>query len=90
MKHLFHWETQSRVAENSETAQRYIHHKQRDHKIALFVREYKKENGYTSPFVFLGTADYVKHAGSKPMSFVWRLREEMPAYLVPRANKNII
>ena len=87
---LFHWETQSRVAENSETAQRYIHHKQRGHQIALFVREYKKENGYTSPFVFLGSADYVKHAGSKPMSFVWRLREEMPAYLVPRANKNII
>ena len=87
---LFHWETQSRVAENSETAQRYIHHKQRNHQIALFVREYKKENGYTSPFVFLGSADYVKHAGSKPMSFVWRLREEMPAYLVPRANKNII
>ena len=62
-EHLFHWQTQSRVAEKSETAQRYIHHKQRNHKIALFVREYKKENGYTSPFVFLGTADYVNHSG---------------------------
>lgn len=87
---LFHWQTQSRVAENGETAKRYIHHRERNHQIALFVREYKKENGYTSPFVFLGTADYVKHSGSKPVSFVWRLREEMPAYLVPRANKNII
>ena len=89
-EHLFHWQTQSRVAEKSETAQRYIHHKERNHKIALFVREYKKENGYTAPFVFLGTADYVKHYESKPMSFVWRLKEEMPANMVPRANKNII
>jgi len=56
----------------------------------LFVREYKKENGYTSPFVFLGTVDYVKSSGSKPVSFVWALREEMPAYLVPKANKSVL
>jgi superfamily II DNA or RNA helicase len=87
---LFHWQTQSRVAEKSETAQRYIHQRERNHLIALFVREYKKENGYAAPFVFLGTADYVSHSGNKPMSFVWRLREEIPAYLVPRANKSII
>lgn len=87
---LFHWETQSKIKETSETAQRYIKHKQRDHQIALFVREYKKENGLTSPFVFLGTADYVKHYDSEPVSFVWRLHEEMPAYLVPSANKNIL
>jgi superfamily II DNA or RNA helicase/HKD family nuclease len=87
---LFHWQTQSRVAEGSKVAERYIHHKQHSHQIALFVREYKKENGYTSPFVFLGTADHISHSGSKPMSFVWRLKEEMPSYLVPRANKNIL
>jgi superfamily II DNA or RNA helicase len=87
---LFHWQTQSRVAEGSKIAERYINHKKRNHKISLFVREYKKENGYTSPFVFLGTADHVSHSGNKPMSFVWRLKEEMPSYLVPRANKNIL
>lgn len=28
---------------------------------------------------------------NKPMSFVWRLHEEMPSYLLPRANnKNIL
>ena len=87
---LFHWQTQSRIAEGSKTAERYINHKKNNHQIALFVREYKKENGYTSPFVFLGTADYVRHYGSRPMSFIWGLKEEMPAYLVPRANKNIL
>lgn len=89
-EYLFHWQSQSRVAEGSSTAKRYIQHRQNNHKIALFVREYKKENGYTSPFVYLGTADYVKHSGSKPVSFVWSLKTEMPSYLVPKANKNIL
>ncbi|MDG5472413.1 DUF3427 domain-containing protein [Jeotgalibacillus sp. ET6] len=88
---LFHWETQSRVTEESPTAQRYIHHRETGNKIALFVREYKKEKGsIPSPFVFLGTANYIKHSENKPMSFVWELEEDMPSYLVPRANKNIL
>lgn len=89
-EYLFHWQSQSRVAEGSATAKRYIHHRQNNHQIALFVREYKKEYGYTSPFIYLGTAEYVKHSGSKPVSFVWKLKTEMPSYLVPKANKNIL
>lgn len=87
---LFHWQTQSRIGEETNTAQRYIHHRQKDSRIALFVREYKVENNYTSPFVFLGEAEYVKHEGNKPMSIVWRLKEEMPPALVPAANKVIV
>ncbi|KKK39209.1 helicase [Mesobacillus campisalis] len=87
---LFHWQTQSKVTETSPTAQRYIHHRKNNHQIALFVREYKQQSGLTAPFTFLGTADYISHSGNKPMSFIWRLREEMPAGLVGRANKNIL
>lgn len=86
---LFHWQTQSRISEETNTAKRYIHHKQTWNRIALFVREYKEENNYTSPFVFLGEAEYVGHEGSKPMSIVWRLKVEMPPELVPAANKAI-
>lgn len=87
---LFHWQTQSGVSENTPTAQRYINHRKLDHQIALFVREYKKENGYTSPFTFLGTADYVSHSEDKPMSFVWKLKTELPPSFVPKARKNVI
>ncbi len=86
---LFHWQTQSRISEETNTAKRYIQHKQMGNRIALFVREYKEENNFTSPFVFLGEAEYVRHEGNKPMSFVWRLKEEMPPELVPVANKAI-
>lgn len=87
---LFHWQTQSRISEKTNTAQRYIHHRKTGNRIALFVREYKKDNGYTSPFVYLGEAEYVRHEGDRPISFVWRLKEELPPMLVPVANKCIV
>ncbi|MCT2534771.1 DUF3427 domain-containing protein [Aquibacillus koreensis] len=86
----FHWQSQSTLSETSPTAQRYIHHRENGHNIALFVRESKKENGYTAPFTFLGTCDYIEHYGEKPISFEWELREEMPPALLPKANKSIV
>lgn len=87
---LFHWQTQSTISESSETAKRYINHKKRDQSIALFVREYKNENGYTAPFTFLGTCSYVSHSGEKPISIIWKLNKEMPPALLPKANKSIV
>lgn len=87
---LFHWQTQSRTSVKSPTGQRYINHKKTGNTIALFVREYKKENGYTAPFTFLGTCEYVKHSGDRPISIVWRLKEEIPPALMQKANKSII
>jgi len=87
---LFHWQSQSTISETSNTAQRYIHHKELNQQIALFVREYNQEYGNTAPFTFLGTCEYVEHYGSKPVSFKWRLRKEMPPALVPKANKSIV
>ncbi|MGG0668588.1 DEAD/DEAH box helicase [Sporosarcina koreensis] len=87
---LFHWQSQNKTSDTSPTGKRYITHRQTGNKIALFVREYKQKDGYTSPFVFLGTADYVRHEGNKPISFEWRLHERMPAWLIPAANKSVL
>nr|WP_246569696.1 DEAD/DEAH box helicase [Lentibacillus saliphilus] len=87
---LFHWQSQSRLSEHAPTAQRYIHHQKHHHHIALFVRDHKKVHGHAAPFTYLGTCDYVSHSGEKPISFIWRLREEMPPALMPKANKTII
>lgn len=88
---LFHWQSQSRISQNTKTAQRYIHHKKTGNRILLFVREYKKQKQHniTLPYIFLGEAEYVRHEGNRPVSFVWRLKEEMPPELVPVANKVI-
>lgn len=87
---LFHWQTQSRTSVESSTGQRYINHLKTGNKIALFVREYKTRDGLTSPFTYLGTCEYRSHSGNKPISFVWKLHEDIQAKLINKANKSII
>lgn len=87
---LFHWQSQNKTSDTSPTGKRYINHRKTGNKIALFVREYRTQYGYTSPFIFLGTADYVSHEGSRPISFVWRLHDAMPARLLAGANKGVL
>lgn len=87
---LFHWQTQSKTSIQSTTGQRYINHLKTGNKIALFVREYKTRDGLTSQFTYLGTCEYRSHSGDKPISFVWKLHEEIPASMINKANKSII
>ncbi|HRK32046.1 MAG TPA: hypothetical protein PLD59_13325, partial [Tepidisphaeraceae bacterium] len=44
----------------------------------------KSNAGLSSPFFFLGPADYVSHEGSRPISIMWRLRRPLPAKLYRR------
>jgi superfamily II DNA or RNA helicase len=87
---LFHWQSQSRTSVESETGQRYINHLRKGSKIILFVRENKKQDGLAAPYTYLGEVEYVSHSGNMPISFVWRLKEEMPAGMMRVANKSIV
>lgn len=87
---LFHWQSQSTTSDTSKTGQRYINHRKMGSKVLLFVREYKSENGATSPYYCLGKANYVSHSGSRPMNIVWRLEEEMPAFLGKKVSRMIV
>lgn len=79
---LFHWQSQSTTSDTSPTGQRYINHQRKGSHVLLFVREFKKVNGLTPPYYFLGPATYVSHEGSRPMSIVWKLKFKMPGRLV--------
>ncbi len=87
---LFHWQSQSRTSVESETGQRYINHLKAKNKIVLFIRENKKQDGITAPYVYVGEGEYVSHNGNMPISFVWRLQEELPAGMMKGANKRIV
>lgn len=75
---LFHWESQSTTSSTSPTGQRYINHRKNGSHILLFVREAKTNSLGTSPYLFLGPADYVTHEGDRPIAITWRLRRPMP------------
>lgn len=86
-ENLFHWQSQNRDSQESKNIQRYIHS---NGKISLFVRDYKKENGITSPYMYLGECEYVNHSGNKPVSFVWKLKNSIPGKFISEANKNVL
>jgi superfamily II DNA or RNA helicase len=80
---LFHWQSQSTTSAESATGLRYIRQRENGYTPLFFVREYKTlPSGLASPYAFLGAGDYVSHEGSKPISFIWRLRVPMPIRLL--------
>lgn len=86
---LFHWQSQSTTSETSPTGQRYIHHKENNSKVLLFVREFKNDalSNIAEAYTFLGTANYVSHTGSNPMNITWRLDKPIPAKFLKKTNK---
>ena len=89
---LFHWQSQSTTAENSATGQRYIHHREKGNRMLLFVREFKTDSrfGGAAAYTYLGTVNYVKHDGSRPMNITWKLDCPIPAKFLKRTNKLVI
>lgn len=89
---LFHWQSQSTTALDSPTGQRYIHHRERGSKVLLFVREFKTDriSGGAEAYTFLGTANYVKHEGSRPMNITWKLDRPIPAKFLKKTNKLVV
>ncbi|MBE6425451.1 MAG: DUF3427 domain-containing protein, partial [Planctomycetaceae bacterium] len=81
---LFHWQSQSTTSANSATGKRYLNGKST---VLLFVRENKKTHGQSTPYTFLGPAEYVRHRGSKPISIEWSLLFPMPARLVRKTRR---
>ena len=81
---LFHWQSQSTTSANSATGKRYLNGKST---VLLFVRENKKTHGQSTPYTFLGPAEYVRHRGSKPISIEWSLLCPMPARLVRKTRR---
>lgn len=76
---IFHWESQSQTREESPTGKRYVNHKELGSRVALFVRQSKKDDyGRTAPYLCAGLADYKSHVGERPMAITWELEEALP------------
>ena len=86
---LFHWQSQSTTSDSSPMGQRYINHKSMGNNILLFVREKKNDKYGAVPFTLLGSAEYVQHEGSKPMSIVWKLKRPIPARFITSLSRGI-
>ena len=89
---LFHWQSQSTTAADWPTGQRYIHHREKGNRVLLFVREFKADArfGGAGAYTYLGTVNYVKHEGSRPMNITWKLDRPIPAKFLKKTNKLVV
>ena len=76
---LFHWQSQSGATPQTGDGLRYVSQNTLGTDTLLFVREKKKGQYGTLPYVFLGKASYVSHEGEKPISITWKMEREIPA-----------
>ena len=87
---LFHWQSQSTTKDTGSVGQRYINHRKRGSKVLLFVREFRTDMAGAAPYTFLGTVNYVKHHGSRPMNITWKLDKPIPAKYLKKTNKLVV
>jgi len=87
---LFHWQSQSTIADSSFTGRRYIHHATQGIKELLFVREFKTDISAAAPYTFLGLADFVQYSGNRPMNIIWKLEKPIPAKFLKKTNKLVV
>ncbi|MFI6832412.1 DUF3427 domain-containing protein [Kribbella sp. NPDC050241] len=83
---LFHWESQSNTAVDSQTGQRYLNHRERGSDILIFARQHKRTDGATDPYLFLGPATYTTHTGERPIAITWQLTHPMPTEVFQAAS----
>ncbi|KMM39221.1 DUF3427 domain-containing protein [Guptibacillus hwajinpoensis] len=74
----FHWQSQNQTSHNSSVGQAYVHHKENNIHIHLFVRKFDSMHGMTLPFTYLGEVDYVSSHGDKPMNIKWKIHHPVP------------
>jgi len=84
----FHWQSQSQTSENSPVGTRYIQHEKKGYTPILFIRDRNKlSNKLTAPYYYAGPLKYLRHEGSKPISFVWKLEYPLPAKAMTWASR---
>lgn len=86
---LFHWQSQSNTGDTTPVGKRYIRHEVQGYTPILFIRDKNTlKNGLTSPYYYAGPLNYIRHEGSKPISFVWELKYPLSAKAMTWASRN--
>ena len=67
-------------------------YREKGSRVLLFVREFKSDrvSGSAAAYTYLGTANYVKHDGEKPMNITWKLDHPIPAKYLKKTNKLVV
>ncbi|MBM7703541.1 DUF3427 domain-containing protein [Metabacillus iocasae] len=85
----FQWQTPNSTAQSSERGKNIIFNEERGIQLHLFVRKYKKIDGKTEPYIYIGKGNTVKFDGEKPITVKLKLEHEIPANLYTEFTKKV-
>ncbi|MGY3779259.1 DUF3427 domain-containing protein [Isobaculum melis] len=76
----FQWESPNNTSLDSERGKDFIDNVARGQKIHLFVRKFKKVDGLTMKYLYLGEISSIvgTHVGEKPIQIQYELQNELP------------
>jgi superfamily II DNA or RNA helicase len=76
---LLHWESQSVATQEGKIGKIYANHQALGYRILFFARIRKMAaQTVTSPFMFLGTGQFIDAKGNRPIEIRWKLDTPMP------------
>lgn len=75
------WESQNKTKQSSNIGQNLIHNKDRSIILHVFVRKFKKVDGLSQPYVYLGKVNTISCKNDKPIEFTFEFEKELPKSL---------
>ena len=77
----FQWQSVNSTIQESERGKNIIFNNQRGVNLHLFIRKYKKIDGKTEPYIYIGKGNSIQFEGNKPITVRMELENEVPATL---------
>ena len=75
----FQWQSPNSTTQDSERGKDIIFNEARNVKLHLFIRKFKKIDGVTQPFIYVGKINTKEYEGNKPITIITKLEHELPA-----------
>lgn len=75
------WQSQNRTPQKGKVGKAIRDHRHQGVTVHLFVRRHGKIDGRAAPFTYCGELDFVSWQGEKPITVIWKLRNQLSASL---------
>lgn len=85
----FQWQSVNTTSQESDRGKNIIFNKQRGVNLHLFIRKYRKIDGKTEPYIYIGKGNSVYFEGNKPITVRLELENEIPASLYTEFTKKV-
>ncbi|MGC4379363.1 DEAD/DEAH box helicase [Fictibacillus sp. Mic-4] len=87
--HEFQWQSVNTTTQQSERGKNIIFNKQRGINLHLFIRKYRKIDGKTEPYIYIGKGNSIYFEGEKPITVRMELENEVPPNLYTEFTKKV-